>query len=86
MAQQLANLTSVLENMGLTPGLAQWVKDPAFAVSCPELWGRAAATAAVRPIAWELPYAVGAALKKRQKKKVKKVSTEKNIQIVVVLA
>ena len=31
---------------------------------CRELWCRPAATALIRPLAWELPYAVGAALKK----------------------
>ena len=33
------------------------------------LWGRPAATAPIHPLAWELPYATCAALKKRQKKK-----------------
>ena len=37
------------------------------------LWRRPIAVALIRPLAWELPYAVGAALKKDQKKK-------KNIQ------
>ena len=31
------------------------------------LWHRPVATAPIRPIAWEPPYATGAALKKRQK-------------------
>ena len=41
---------------------------------CCELWCRPAATARMRPLAWEPPYAVGAALKnkKKQKKKEKK--------------
>ena len=33
------------------------------------LWCRPAAIAPIRPIAWEPPYAVGAALEKDQKKK-----------------
>ena len=36
------------------------------------LWRRLAAAAPIRPLAWELPYAVGAALKKKKKKKKKK--------------
>ena len=30
MAQQVKNLTSVCEDVGLIPDLAQWVKDPAW--------------------------------------------------------
>ena len=33
------------------------------------LWCRLAATALIRPLAWELPYAVGVALKKKKKKR-----------------
>ena len=76
-----ANPTRNHEVASLIPGLAQWVKDPSVAMSCgvgcrhsPDppllwLWGRPAATAPIRPLVWELPYAAGAALKdKRQKK------------------
>ena len=34
------------------------------------LWGRLAAVAPIRPLAWEPPYAVGAALKKQKAKKI----------------
>ena len=81
MAQQVTNLTSIYEDEGLIPGLTQWVKGTG--VSCrllmqtePQgavvvvlwlwLWCRRAAAA---PIQWECPYAAGAALKKRGKKK-----------------
>ena len=32
------------------------------------LWRRLAAVAPIRPLAWELPYATGTALKKKKKK------------------
>ena len=34
------------------------------------LWRRLAAVALVRPLAWELPYAVGAALKEKKKEQI----------------
>ena len=39
------------------------------------LWCRPAATARILPLARELPYAVGAALKRQKKKKKKKSNT-----------
>ena len=36
------------------------------------LWRRPAATALIRPLAWEPPYSLGAALKKKQQKNLKK--------------
>ena len=43
------------------------------------LWCRPAAAAPIRPLAWEPPYAVGAAFK-RQKKKKKSEGIRKNLQ------
>ena len=59
--------------MGWILGLAEWVKDLALLW----LWCRPAATTPIRPLAWELPYAVGAALKnKKQIKKENKVDLD----------
>ena len=47
----------------MIPGLTQWVKDLVLLW----LWCRPAATAPIRPLAWELSYASSAALKRQRK-------------------
>ena len=85
MAQWLTNPTRNHGVAGSIPGLAQRVKRSGVAVSCGVgcrrgldpmllwLWHRPVATALIRPLAWEPPYAVEAAqeMAKRQKEKQK---------------
>ena len=64
----------------MIPGLAHWVKNLGMAASCgvghrcgsdpvlPWLWHRAAAAASIQPLAWELPYAAGVALKRKKER------------------
>ena len=59
--------------MGSIPGLAQWVQDlalpqaVAWVADVAQIWCRVAAVAPVQPLAWEFPYAIGAALKRKKK-------------------
>ena len=65
--------------MGSIPGLAQWVGDPVLPCAAsvgrrlssdPILLGyKPAAIALIGPLAWELPYATGPALKSKKKQK-----------------
>ena len=78
MAQWLTNPTRNHEVAGSIPGLVQWV-GPGIAVSCGVgrrcgsdhallwLWCRPAATAPIRSLTWEFPYASGEALGKAEK-------------------
>ena len=59
------NPTSIQEDVGSIPGLCHWIGDPALLW----LWCRPAVAALIQPLAWELPYVMGVALKRKKKKK-----------------
>ena len=70
VAQQLMNLTSIHEDMGLILGLSGLRSRCGVGHRCGLdpmllwLWCRLVATAPIEPLAWELPYAEGVALKR----------------------
>ena len=83
MVQWLTNPTRNHEVAGSIPALVQWVKRSGVAMSCGVscrrgsdptllwLWHSPVATAPIQPLAWEPPYAVGAAqeIAKKDKKR-----------------
>ena len=89
VAEQLKNLISIHEDTGSTPGHGSPI-----AMSCGVgcrygsdptllwLWYRPAATPSIRPLAWEIPYAMGVALKsKKIKNKTRTNSTLLSLKI-----
>ena len=91
------NLSSIHENTGSIPDLAQWVKGYGVAVSCSVghrcgldpaflwLWYKLAAVSLIRLLVWDLPHAMGVALKrlthtqkKEKRKKEKKIKNKEN--------
>ena len=64
------NSTSIHKDAGLIPGLAQWFGDLVLLW----LWCRLAAVAPIKPLAWELTYAAGVALKKKKKEQSSEIS------------
>ena len=60
----VTNPTSIHGGVSSIPGPTQWVKVLAL------LWLWLAAAALIRPLAWELPHAAGAALERKKRKKI----------------
>ena len=70
MAQWVKNPTSTHEDVGSIPSLTRCVKDPVLPQAVDLvllwLWHRLAAAAPIQPLAQELPYVAGAALKSKE--------------------
>ena len=73
MAQRLTNPTSIHKDSSLIPGLVAMSRGVgrrrSWDLALLWLWCRPVAVAPIPPLAWELPYPAGVALKKAKKKK-----------------
>ena len=58
----LRTQSSLCEDVGLISGLIHWVKDLALR----QATAYVSAAAPIQPLAWELPYATGAAVKRKK--------------------
>ena len=72
-----ANPAIILEDVGSIPELTQWVMSRGVGhrlgsgLALLWLWHSLVAAAPIRPLTWELPYAIGGGPKKQKKKKKK---------------
>ena len=77
LLSRLRTLLVSTDSVGLIPGLAQWVKDPAFSQAAAQVVDASRIPcccgygigfpAPIGPLSWELPYAAGGALKRKKK-------------------
>ena len=74
VAQQVTNPTGIHEDIGSIPELTQWVKDlvlpqpVVWVIDVVRVWRGCGCSCGIRPLAWELTYVAGSALKLKKKK------------------
>ena len=86
VTQLVKNPTSIHEDVSSIPGLIQWVKDPALLSAVLQVTDKAwiphccgcgvgrQLQLQFDPLAWELPYAAGVALKRKKEKRNKEIN------------